>query len=70
MAKGYWIARVDVHNDDGYKPYAAANPDIEWVSGRDQIAWSHIQAAATENAKIVDRRIERAGAHPSRTSCQ
>ena len=26
MAKGYWIARVDVHNDDGYKPYAAANP--------------------------------------------
>ena len=28
MAKGYWIARVDVHNDDGYKPYAAANPAI------------------------------------------
>jgi len=28
MAKGYWIARVDVHNDEGYKPYAAANPDI------------------------------------------
>ena len=25
MAKGYWIGRVDVHNDDGYKPYAAAN---------------------------------------------
>ncbi|WP_291847168.1 DUF1330 domain-containing protein [Bradyrhizobium sp.] len=25
MAKGYWVARVDVHNDDGYKPYAAAN---------------------------------------------
>ena len=22
MAKGYWIAGVDVHNDDGYKPYA------------------------------------------------
>src|SRR5512136_2287675 len=28
MAKGYWIARVDVHNDDGYKPYALANPAI------------------------------------------
>ena len=26
MAKGYWIARVDVHNDEGYKVYAAANP--------------------------------------------
>jgi uncharacterized protein (DUF1330 family) len=28
MAKGYWIARVDVNNDEGYKPYAAANPAI------------------------------------------
>ena len=28
MARGYWIASVDVHNDDGYKPYAAANPGI------------------------------------------
>jgi uncharacterized protein (DUF1330 family) len=28
MPKGYWIARVDVHNEDGYKPYAAANPGI------------------------------------------
>jgi uncharacterized protein (DUF1330 family) len=28
MAKGYWIAHVDVHNDDGYKPYALANPGI------------------------------------------
>lgn len=28
MAKGYWIARVDVHNDDGYKAYAMANPAI------------------------------------------
>ena len=25
MAKGYWIARVDVHNKDGYKAYAADN---------------------------------------------
>jgi uncharacterized protein (DUF1330 family) len=28
MAKGYWIGRVDVHNEDGYKPYAAANAAI------------------------------------------
>ena len=28
MAKGYWIARVEVHNEDGYKAYAAANPGI------------------------------------------
>jgi uncharacterized protein (DUF1330 family) len=28
MAKGYWIAHVDVHHDEGYKPYAAANPAI------------------------------------------
>lgn len=28
MAKGYWIGRVDVANEDGYKPYAAANAAI------------------------------------------
>jgi uncharacterized protein (DUF1330 family) len=28
MAKGYWIAHVDVHDAEGYKPYAAANPAI------------------------------------------
>jgi uncharacterized protein (DUF1330 family) len=28
MTKGYWIGRVDVTNDDGYKTYAAANPAI------------------------------------------
>jgi uncharacterized protein (DUF1330 family) len=28
MPKGYWIARVDVANEDGYKPYVAANPAI------------------------------------------
>ena len=25
MAKGYWIARIDVHNMDGYKEYVAKN---------------------------------------------
>jgi uncharacterized protein (DUF1330 family) len=28
MAKAYWVAHVDVHNQDGYQPYAAANPGI------------------------------------------
>ena len=28
MAKGYWIGRVDVNNEEGYKPYMAANPAI------------------------------------------
>jgi uncharacterized protein (DUF1330 family) len=28
MAKGYWIGRVDVTNEEGFKPYAAANPAI------------------------------------------
>lgn len=25
MTKAYWIARVDVHNPEGYKAYVAAN---------------------------------------------
>jgi len=28
MAKAYWIGHVEVNNDEGYKPYAAANPAI------------------------------------------
>jgi uncharacterized protein (DUF1330 family) len=28
MAKAYWIAHVDVADDEGYKPYALANPAI------------------------------------------
>jgi len=28
MARGYWIGRVDVHNEEGYKPYSAANVAI------------------------------------------
>ena len=28
MPKAYWIARVDVRNDEGYKPYALANAAI------------------------------------------
>ncbi len=28
MPKGYWIGRVDVANDEGYKPYSAKNAAI------------------------------------------
>jgi uncharacterized protein (DUF1330 family) len=28
MAKGYWIARVDVKNEEAFKPYAEANAAI------------------------------------------
>ncbi|MCP4382546.1 MAG: DUF1330 domain-containing protein [Hyphomicrobiales bacterium] len=28
MAKGYWIAHVDVQDVDDYQPYVAANPAI------------------------------------------
>ena len=28
MPKAYWIGRVEVHDEEGYKPYAAANPAI------------------------------------------
>jgi len=28
MPRGYWIGRIDVRDEEGYKPYAAANPAI------------------------------------------
>jgi uncharacterized protein (DUF1330 family) len=28
MAKAYWVARVEVRDEEGFKPYAAANPAI------------------------------------------
>jgi uncharacterized protein (DUF1330 family) len=28
MAKGYWIARLEVNNPDGYKAYVAANGPV------------------------------------------
>ena len=35
MAKGYWIARVDVHDAESYKDYVAANgPALAQFGGR------------------------------------
>ena len=35
MAKGYWIGRIDVNNEDGFKPYGAANqPILKKFGGR------------------------------------
>jgi uncharacterized protein (DUF1330 family) len=35
MPKAYWVAHVDVHNEESYKPYMAANPAIfEKFGGR------------------------------------
>jgi uncharacterized protein (DUF1330 family) len=35
MPKGYWIGRVDVNDEEAYKPYTAANPAIfEQYGGR------------------------------------
>src|SRR5712691_2943233 len=28
MAKGYWVVRVDVKDEEGYKPYATGNGPI------------------------------------------
>jgi uncharacterized protein (DUF1330 family) len=51
MAKGYWIARVDVNNDEGYKPYAAANPAIFKTFGGRFV----VRAGQFENPEGVSR---------------
>ena len=51
MAKGYWIGRVDVKNDEGYKPYAAANAGIFKKFGGRFV----VRAAASSNASKATR---------------
>jgi uncharacterized protein (DUF1330 family) len=51
MSKGYWIARVDVKNDEGYKPYAAANPAIFKKFGGRFI----VRAGKSENVEGTNR---------------
>jgi uncharacterized protein (DUF1330 family) len=50
MAKGYWIGRVDVHNDEGFKPYSAANPAIlKKFGGRYVVRGGQFTAAECES---------------------
>lgn len=50
MAKAYWIARVEVHNHDGYKAYVAANPAIfKKFGGRFVVRAGKFMAAEGQN---------------------
>ncbi len=52
MAKGYWIGRVDVHDEEGYKPYATANPAIfKKFGGRYVIRGGKFEAAEGTSRK-------------------
>ena len=52
MAKGYWIGRVDVNNDEGYKAYAAANPAIfKKFGGRFVVRAGKFEAAEGSSRK-------------------
>ena len=54
MAKGYWIARVDVHNEEGYKPYAAANPAIfKKFGGRFVVRGGKFEASKARAARAT-----------------
>jgi len=46
MAKGYWIGRIDVNNEDGFKPYGAANqPIFKKLGGRYLVRGGKFDAA-------------------------
>ncbi len=50
MAKCYWIARVDVKDEEGYKAYAAANPAIfKKFGGRFLVRAGKVDAAEGSN---------------------
>ena len=63
MAKGYWIARVDVHNEEGYKPYAAANAAIFKKFGP---VWTEAErldaqvVSAREEHQNAEQKVEKA----------
>ena len=50
MAKGYWIARVDVHNTDGYKDYVAQNAAVFAKFGG-QVSGARRQACRPRRAR-------------------
>ena len=58
MPKGYWIGRVDVKNDEGYKPYAAANAAIfKKFGGKFVIRGGKFEApeGTARSRNVVDR---------------
>ena len=58
MAKGYWIGRVEVNNEEGYKPYAAANPAIFKKFGA-QVRGSRRQVRVPGRAEPLAQRGDR-----------
>ena len=56
MAKGYWIGRVDVHNDEGYKAYAAANPAIFKKFGGALLSCAAASSTAWRATPLAQRR--------------
>jgi uncharacterized protein (DUF1330 family) len=56
MPKGYWIGRVDVHNEAGYAPYIAANAAIfKKYSGRPIVRGGRFEAVegTARNRNVV-----------------
>ena len=69
MAKGYWIGRVDVSNDEGYKPYAVANGPIfkKWGARFAVRAgkFTTVEGASQHRAFAVGNRPRQGTAHPA-----
>ena len=61
MAKGYWIARVDVSDPEGYKAYVAANAQpLAEFGGR------FLEMAILLRGSDRDRRARAASGHHAR----
>ena len=56
MAKGYWIARIDVHNMDGYKEYVAQNGAVFKKYGA-QVSGARRQASSASEGSSRSRNV-------------
>ena len=58
MAKGYWIGRVDVSSDEGYKPYAVANrsdlQEMRWPLRRSGRQVHHRRRASRSRNVVIE----------------
>ena len=60
MAKGYWIANVDVSNADGYKPYSSPTlPDFQEIRRTLSCAAARSSAWKASARTRCDHRISR-----------